>query len=45
MTVRIAQNLGIDKIIKFSEELGIYESPDELLSISLGSADVSLCAL
>ena len=45
MTVRIAQNLGIDKIIKFSEELGIYESPDELLSISLGSAETTLLKL
>ena len=45
MTVRIAQNLGIDKIIKFSEELGIYGSPDELLSISLGSAETTLLKL
>jgi penicillin-binding protein 1A len=35
MTVRIAQNLGVDKIANFSKKLGIYENPDELLSISL----------
>ncbi|MDC2969590.1 PBP1A family penicillin-binding protein [Candidatus Pelagibacter sp.] len=45
MTVRIAQNLGIDKIAKFSEELGIYENPDELLSISLGSNETTLLKL
>ena len=33
MTVRIAQNLGIEKIINFSKDLKIYENPEELLSI------------
>ena len=42
MTVRIAQELGIDKIIKFSKKLNIYENPDELMSISLGSAETTL---
>ena len=42
MTVRIAQELGIDKIINFSKKLNIYESPDELMSISLGSAETTL---
>ena len=45
MTVRIAQNLGINKIAKFSQELGIYENPDELLSISLGSNETTLLKL
>ena len=45
MTVRIAQNLGIKKIAKFSEELGIYENPEELLSISLGSNETTLLKL
>tara|TARA_B100001057_G_scaffold427689_1_gene452565 strand:- start:782 stop:3118 length:2337 start_codon:yes stop_codon:yes gene_type:complete len=45
MTVRIAQDLGIDKIINFSKNLGIYENPDELLSISLGSAETTLLKL
>ena len=45
MTVRIAQNLGIDKLTNFSKELGIYENPTELLSISLGSAETTLLKL
>ncbi len=42
MTVRIAQQLGIDKIIEFSKKLKIYENPDELMSVSLGSAETTL---
>ena len=45
MTVRIAQNIGIKKITNFSKILGIYENPDELLSISLGSAETTLLKL
>ena len=45
MTVRIAQNLGIDKIAKFSKSLGIYDNPQELLSISLGSEETTLLKL
>ena len=45
MTVRIAQNLGLKKIVNFSEQLGIYNNPDELLSISLGSAETTLIKL
>jgi len=45
MTVRIAQSLGINKIINFSKNLGIYENPEELLSISLGSAETTLLKL
>ncbi len=45
MTVRIAQNLGIDKLAEFSKSLNIYEDPDELLSISLGSAETTLLNL
>ena len=45
MTVRIARNLGIDKLASFSKELGIYENPNELLSISLGSAETTLMKL
>ena len=42
MTVRIAQELGKDKIINFSKKLNIYENPDELMSVSLGSAETTL---
>ncbi len=45
MTVRIAQDLGINKIINFSKALEIYENPDELLSISLGSTETTLIKL
>ena len=45
MTVRIAQKLGISKIINFSKNLGIYENPEQLLSISLGSAETTLLKL
>ena len=45
MTVRIAQNLGVDKVVNFSKKLGIYENPEELLSISLGSAETTLIKL
>ena len=45
MTVRIAQDLGLKKIVKFSKQLGIYDNPEELLSISLGSAETTLLKL
>ncbi|MDA9650876.1 penicillin-binding protein 1A [Candidatus Pelagibacter sp.] len=45
MTVRIAKDLGLTKIIDFSKNLGIYENPKELLSISLGSAETTLLKL
>ncbi len=45
MTVRVAQDLGLKKIVNFSEQLGIYENPNELLSISLGSAETTLLKL
>ena len=44
MTVRIAQSLGIEKI-KLSKDLGIYDNPDKLLSVSLGSVDTTLLRL
>ena len=45
MTVRIAQNLGIEKIIQLSKDLGIYDNPDKLLSVSLGSVETTLLRL
>ncbi len=45
MTVRIAQDLGLKKIVNFSKQLGIYDNPEELLSISLGSAETTLLKL
>ena len=45
MTVRISQDLGLKKIVELSKRLGIYENPNELLSISLGSAETTLLKL
>ncbi len=45
MTVRIAQDLGVERIVNFSKDLKIYENPEELLSISLGSAETTLINL
>ncbi len=45
MTVRIAQKIGIKNLAKFSKNLGIYDEPDELLSISLGSEETTLLKL
>ena len=45
MTVRISQDLGLSKIVDLSKNLGIYENPNELLSISLGSAETTLLKL
>ncbi|WP_440927461.1 penicillin-binding protein 1A [Candidatus Pelagibacter sp.] len=45
MTVRIAQNLGVEKLVDFSKALKIYDNPEELLSMSLGSAETTLLKL
>ena len=45
MTIRIAQDLGLSKITNSSKKLGIYDNPEELLSISLGSAETTLLKL
>ena len=45
MTVRIAKNLGVDKILNLSRELEIYDEIPELLSVSLGSVETSLLNL
>jgi len=45
MTVRIAQSLGIDKVAEYSKKMNIYDNPEELLSISLGSAETTLLKL
>ena len=45
MTVRIAKNLGVNKILDLSRELEIYDEIPELLSVSLGSVETSLLNL
>jgi penicillin-binding protein 1A len=42
MTVRIAQDLGLKKILQLSNDLNIYNEIPELLSVSLGSAETTL---
>ena len=42
MTVRIAQELGLKKILQLSRDLDIYNEIPELLSVSLGSAETTL---
>ena len=42
MTVRIAQEIGLEKILQLSQDLGIYNDIPELLSVSLGSAETTL---
>ncbi len=45
MTVRIAETLGLEKILKLSNKLDIYKDIPELLSVSLGSAETTLINL
>ena len=45
MTVRIAKNLGLNKILELSNKLEIYDDIPELLSVSLGAAETSLMSL
>ena len=45
MTVRIAKILGLQKILKLSKELNIYDEIPELLSVSLGAAETTLIDL
>ena len=45
MTVRVAQNVGFEKISNISKVLGIYENVPELLSVSLGSNETTLLKL
>ena len=45
MTVRIAKTLGLEKILRLSNKLEIYDDIPELLSVSLGAAETSLINL
>ena len=45
MTVRVAQNLGFEKISKVTNSFGIYNDIPELLSVSLGAAETTLIKL
>ena len=45
MTIRIAKILGLEKILKLSRDLNIYDEIPELLSVSLGAAETTLINL
>ncbi len=45
MTVRVAQNVGFEKISEISKKLGVYDKVPELLSVSLGSNETTLLKL
>ena len=45
MTVRVAQEVGFEKISKATNSFGIYNDVPELLSVSLGSAETTLIKL
>jgi len=42
MTVRIAQNLGMDVVSAYAERFGVYDDMPRLLSYSLGAGETSL---
>jgi len=42
MTVRIAKEIGVKKILQLSKDLNIYNEIPELLSVSLGSVETTL---
>ena len=45
MTVRVALDVGLSKIISMTKKLNIYNNPEELFSISLGTAETTLLKL
>lgn len=45
MTVRLAQDVGMDKISEYSKKLGVNENLPKLLSMSLGAGDTRLIDL
>ena len=42
MTVRLAQDMGMDKVAELSERLGIYDNMPELLAFALGAGETTL---
>lgn len=45
MTVRLAQNMGIEVVADYAERMGVVKKLPHLLSMSLGSADTTLLAM
>ena len=42
MTVRLAQTIGMDKVVDVAERFGVVDKLDPVLSMALGAADVTL---
>lgn len=42
MTVRLAQELGMDKIVNFSRKMGVYDDLLPVLSMALGAGETTL---
>ena len=42
MTIRIAQEIGMDTVAKYAEEFGVYDHMNQVLSASLGSDETTL---
>ena len=45
MTVRIAQLMGIEKIVEISKRLNIYQNPDANFSMTLGAVETDLLSI
>ena len=42
MTIRVAQEIGMDTVAKYAEEFGVYDHMNQVLSASLGSDETTL---
>ena len=42
MTVRLAQDIGMEQVSSFAERVGLYDNLDPYLSMSLGAGEVSV---
>ncbi len=45
MTIRIADQIGINKINSVAKKLGIYQKTDDILSVALGASETTLMDL
>jgi len=42
MTVRLAQDIGMEQVSRFAERVGVYDHLDPYLSMSLGAGEVTV---
>lgn len=45
MTVRLAQTIGMDKVVNYAEKFGVVDSMPAVLSMSLGAAETTVLKL